>query len=36
VYALAFFIPIILQKSLGYSIKKTFLMAAPPAVAAVP
>jgi hypothetical protein len=36
VYALAFCIPIILQKSLGYSIKKTFLMSAPPAVAAVP
>ena len=36
VYALAFFIPIILSGSLGYSIKKTFLMSAPPAVAAVP
>lgn len=36
VYALAFFIPIILQGSLGYSVKKTFLMSAPPAVAAVP
>lgn len=36
VYALAFFIPIILQGSLGYSVKKTFLMSAPPACAAVP
>jgi sugar phosphate permease len=36
VYGLAFFIPIILQGSLGYSTKKTFLMSAPPAVCAVP
>jgi MFS family permease len=36
VYGLAFFIPIILQGSLGYSVKKTFLMSAPPAVCAVP
>lgn len=36
VYALAFFMPIILQGSLGYSVKKTFLMSAPPACAAVP
>ena len=35
VYALAFFIPIILQ-GMGYSTKMTFLLSAPPAVAAVP
>ncbi|KAG9201226.1 hypothetical protein G6514_005955 [Epicoccum nigrum] len=35
VYALAFFIPIILQ-GMGYSIGMVFLLSAPPAVAAVP
>jgi hypothetical protein len=35
VYALAFFIPIILQ-GMGYSVGMTFLLSAPPAVAAVP
>lgn len=35
VYALAFFIPIILQ-GMGYDVKKVFLLSAPPAVAAVP
>ncbi|KAH7139561.1 major facilitator superfamily domain-containing protein [Dendryphion nanum] len=35
VYALAFFIPIILQ-GMGHSVGKTFLLTAPPAVAAVP
>lgn len=35
VYGLAFFIPIILQ-GMGYSTKMVFLLAAPPAVAAVP
>ncbi|PSN72063.1 MFS general substrate transporter [Corynespora cassiicola Philippines] len=35
VYALAFFIPIILR-GMGYSTRMTFLLSAPPAVAAVP
>jgi cyanate permease len=35
VYALAFFIPIIL-KGMGYSVGMSFLLSAPPAVAAVP
>jgi hypothetical protein len=35
VYALAFFIPIILQ-GMGYDVKKIFLLSAPPAIAAVP
>jgi cyanate permease len=35
VYALAFFIPIILQ-GMGYDVGKVFLLSAPPAVAAVP
>ena len=35
VYALAFFIPIILQ-GMGYSVGRVFLLSAPPAVAAVP
>lgn len=35
VYAIAFFLPIILA-GMGYSIKMVFLMSAPPAVAAVP
>jgi hypothetical protein len=35
VYALAFFIPIILQ-GMGYGVDKVFLLSAPPAVAAVP
>ncbi|KAH5099347.1 hypothetical protein HBI21_054000 [Parastagonospora nodorum] len=34
-YALAFFLPIILQ-SMGYSTGKVFLLSAPPAVAAIP
>lgn len=35
VYALAFFIPIILQ-GMGYGVERVFLLSAPPAVAAVP
>lgn len=35
VYALAYFIPIILQ-GMGYSIGRVFLLSAPPAIAAVP
>lgn len=35
VYALAFFIPIILQ-GMGYSVGRVFLLSAPPSVAAVP
>lgn len=35
VYALAFFIPVILQ-GMGYSVGMVFLMSAPPACAAVP
>tara|TARA_R110002003_G_scaffold121_12_gene10738 strand:- start:3735 stop:4445 length:711 start_codon:yes stop_codon:yes gene_type:complete len=35
VYALAFFIPIILQ-GMGYSVGRVFLLSAPPAIAAVP